>query len=315
MHRRHFIQAGMLAGTPPLAAQVRLRNLDRSPEVTIEKAREGAPHRGKVLAAVQPHSDDIALFASGTVIKLLREGYTGILIRTTNDEMKGSGSTTGEVIRANEKDTEEAARRMGIERAFHLNYRSHRLDDASVVEMRARLIFLFRLLRVDTVVCDDPWTLYEENPDHHLTAKVVESACWMAGGEFDFPEHFAAGLQPHAVSERYYYGRGPQLVNRIVDIGPVMDQKVDVNMANVSLGPAGNSGAHLRARLASEGRKLPLLGNDDDTANREYIKHIVLREDAEVGRRHDLEFAEPFHYIGPKESMLDDYIEQNAVSL
>ena len=49
--------------------------------------------------------------------------------------------------------------------------------------------------------------------------------------------------------------------------------------------------------------------------NRQYIKHIVLREDAELGRRYGLQYAEPFHYIGPGSSMLDEYIKQNAVPL
>jgi LmbE family N-acetylglucosaminyl deacetylase len=34
----------------------------------------GQPHAGKVLLAVQAHSDDIALSASGTVAKLIEEG-------------------------------------------------------------------------------------------------------------------------------------------------------------------------------------------------------------------------------------------------
>jgi hypothetical protein len=41
----------------------------------------------------------------------------------------------------------------------------------------------------------------------------------------------------------------------------------------------------------------------------------VLREDAETGRSHGLAYAEPFHYIGPKPSMLEEYIRQNAVPL
>ena len=49
----------------------------------------GRPHAGKVLAAIQPHSDDIPLFAGGTVAKLIREGYSGCLIRMTNDEKAG----------------------------------------------------------------------------------------------------------------------------------------------------------------------------------------------------------------------------------
>ena len=76
-----------------------------------------------------------------------------------------------------------------------------------------------------------------------------------------------------------------------------------------------DGGAALRARLRAEGRRLPLLGDDDATANRQYIKHLVLREDAEVGRKWGLGFAESFHYIGPRPSETEEYIRQNAVPL
>src|ERR1035437_3585739 len=59
----------------------------------IERARTGLPHKGKVLAAIQPHSDDIALICAGTVAKLIQEGYTGYMIRATNDDM---GDDVGE---------------------------------------------------------------------------------------------------------------------------------------------------------------------------------------------------------------------------
>ncbi len=40
----------------------------------IEHARSGSPFQGKVLAAIQPHSDDIALLCAGTVCKLMQRG-------------------------------------------------------------------------------------------------------------------------------------------------------------------------------------------------------------------------------------------------
>src|SRR5262249_23670314 len=46
-------------------------------DVLLERAAEGTPHKGKVLLAVQAHSDDIPLMAAGTVAKLVKEGYTG----------------------------------------------------------------------------------------------------------------------------------------------------------------------------------------------------------------------------------------------
>jgi|SRR5471032_3366553 hypothetical protein len=59
----------------------------------IEHSRPGTPHRGKVPAAIQPHSDDVALLCAGTVAKLIQEGYTGYMIRATNDDM---GDDVGE---------------------------------------------------------------------------------------------------------------------------------------------------------------------------------------------------------------------------
>ena len=83
-----------------------------------------------MLAAIQPHSDDLPLFAAGTIVKLVREGYTGILIRTTNDEMAGRGATVGEVVLNNEKDNFAVARKMGLKKVYDLGYRNHMMDPA-----------------------------------------------------------------------------------------------------------------------------------------------------------------------------------------
>lgn len=291
-------------------------------EIFIERAREGQPHRGKVLAAIQPHCDDVPLFAAGTVAKLIKEGYTGYLIRTTNDDHAGRGETLGDVIKNNSNDNDAVARALGLQKVFNLNYRNHRLDEVSIQEIKARLIFLFRLLKVDTLISYDPWGHYEENPDHYVTARAVEAARWMAGGRRDYPEHIEAGLLPHAVQERYYFARGPQLVNRVVDIGGTLEEKINANLVNVTQGPAGEHGARLRDKLEKEGKYLPILGNDAATANRAYIQHIVLDidshrlrgvpSDREVGEAFELEWAERFHYIGPEESKLAAYIAENA---
>lgn len=291
-------------------------------DIFIERPRPGQPHRGKVLAAIQPHSDDIPLFAGGVVAKLIREGYTGYLIRTTNDDHAGRGETVGDMIKNNETDNDAVARALGLKKVYNLNYRNHRMDNISIVELRARLIFLFRLLKVDTLVTYDPWGHYEENPDHYVTARAVEAARWMAGGGRDYPEHFEAGLKPHSVKERYYFARGPQLVNRIVDISEVLEKKIDANLANVTQGPAGDRGARLKERLAREGKYLPILGSTDEEANRAYIRHFVLDVDSsrmrgvpsdrEIGKAFGLEWAERFHYIGPEDSQLAKYIEENA---
>lgn len=288
---------------------------DQDADVFLEKDRTGRPHEGKTLAAIQPHCDDVPLFAGGTVLKLIAEGYRGILIRTSNDEMAGMGDSVGDVVLKNERDTVEVGRLMGLEKLYDLGYRNHLMDGIERLELRARLIFLFRLMRVDTVICYDPWGHYEENPDHYVTASCVEAACWMAGSKWDYREHFEAGLEPHAVMEKYYFARGPQLVNRVVDISSYAEGKIDVNLANVTQGPAGDNGARLRRRLAAEGKRLPLLGSDDETANRNYIREFVLEANREWGSRYGVEYAEPFHYIGPPRDAVAEYVDRHAVPI
>ncbi len=338
MKRRVFVEKTVMAGSliSPLAAASSIgypgnrrdrsgRDREREIEVFIERPLEGRPHEGKVLAAIQPHCDDIAYFAAGTVTKLIHEGYRAYLIRTTNDDAAGAGNGPGERVLNNEKSNEAFARCMGFEKVYDLGYRNHRMDEYNIQEIKGRLIFLFRLLRVDTIISFDPWDHYEENPDHYVTARAVEAARWMAGMNTDYPEQLEV-VEPHSVIERYYYARGPQVVNRVVDISNFIDKKVEANRVVVSQGSGGNAGSSLRKRLAGEGKKLPVLGDDDDTADRNYIKEFMLDtysqairgvpSDRKTGEKYGLEWAEQFRYFGPGDSTdLEDYISTNAVSL
>jgi hypothetical protein len=78
-------------------------------DLVIERNSSGKPHQGRVLAAVEAHSDDIPLFAGGTVAKLVDEEYTGYLIRVSNDE--AAGRTLGYGVVQNEKISREQRRR------------------------------------------------------------------------------------------------------------------------------------------------------------------------------------------------------------
>ena len=336
MKRRDFFEKSMIVGGmfSPLAAGSAIGNPDKrsgrssaevnpKEDVFIERSAEGQPHLGKVLAVIQPHCDDIAFFAAGTVAKLIHEGYTGYLIRTTNDDAAGSGNSIGERVLNNEKSNEAFAASMGLKKIYDLGYRNHRLDEYNIQEIKGRLIFLFRLLKVDTVVCFDPWDHYEENPDHYVTARAVEAARWMAGMNTDYPEQLEV-VEPHSVTERYYYARGPQVINRVVDISSFIDNKVEANRVIVSQGSGGNAGSSLRKRLAEEGKRLPVLGDDDTAADISYIKNFVLDQysellrgvpsDKKTGEKYGLEWAEQFRYFGPLSLNLEEYISKNAVN-
>ncbi len=165
----------MLAGAALLRQQSAAAQ-EAAAKPFLERAASGTPHAGKVLLAVQAHSDDVPLMSAGTVAKLVHEGYTGYLVRATNDDMGdapglGTRGTVGENVLGNERDNDEVARVLGLKQVFNLNYNNHRMGDVSQNELQCRLIFLIRLLKVDTVVCWDPWAHDEENPDHAAIAR------------------------------------------------------------------------------------------------------------------------------------------------
>src|SRR3984885_12744564 len=193
MQRRAFF-TGMLAGVSVL--RLRIAGAQEPPSPFLERPQPGAPHKGKTLAAIQPHSDDVALLCAGTVAKLIQEGYTGYMIRATNDDMGddvGEPGSVGENVLRNEREVAEQSRVLGLKKDFGLNYSNHRMSDISSNELICPLIFLFRFLRADTVFCYDPWAHDEENPDHYVLGHCVEAACWMGGGVQEYARQSPAG--------------------------------------------------------------------------------------------------------------------------
>ena len=69
----------------------------------------------------------------------------------------------------------------------------------------------------------------------------------------------------------------------------------------------------LNADLAARKLRLPELDQGGDKAMEEYIRLAFERRDAAIGKKHGLEAAEEFHYIGPDLEM-EDYISRHAVA-
>jgi LmbE family N-acetylglucosaminyl deacetylase len=193
--------------------------------LAVETWSDARPGEGRVFAAVFPHADDLAIFAGGTVLKLLHEGYTGYFIKTTNDDKDSYDLSAAETAHRNDAETRQVVEYLGLRKLYCFDYQNHYLGAAESIELRHRLITLFRHLRVDTVLSYDPWGHYEENPDHVVTAQAVEAACWMAGRRRDLPELEDLGLLPLTVRDKYYVARGPQLTNLVVDITPAAERK------------------------------------------------------------------------------------------
>jgi hypothetical protein len=103
--------------------------------IVVEKARPGQPHKGRVFVAVHAHLPDLPYYAGGLCAKLILEGYTGYLVRTTNDEKYG-GRTIAQNILSNEQEHLKMAAALGFKDVIDLYYRAHRMNEISPTEIR-----------------------------------------------------------------------------------------------------------------------------------------------------------------------------------
>lgn len=108
--------------------------------VVIERAEQGKPNKGKVFAAIGASVSDIPYFSSGICKKLMNEGYTGYLIRTSNDEMIGDGTTFQNIHRTETENT-NVAKALGFKEVFNLYYRHHRLDNRMPTDIHTPYIY------------------------------------------------------------------------------------------------------------------------------------------------------------------------------
>lgn len=260
--------------------------LTTASKFVVERWGTSRPSEGRVFAAVFPHSDDLAIFAGGTAMKLISEGYKGYFIKTTNDEMDSYDLSFAETVYRIAKETEDVVRYLRLEKLYSLDYKNHYLEHSQLTEIRHRLITLFRFLKIDTVISFDPWGHYEENPDHYITAHAVETACWTAGRQLDLPELKDMGLAPKFVTRKYLVARGPQLVNRVVDITPVIDQKLECMKLHTT--PMDNMY-----------RTYKDLHSDALVTQDEFVEHEFLQKADPI---YGVEYAEKFHYIDETEA-------------
>ena len=221
------------------------KRLNFDDDLVVEHTAQGQPHKGKVLLHVMAHNDDHS--GTGTAAKLINEGYTGYYVRFTNEDKSGAGSV-GQGVSLLDDDTQAIAKAIGHTKAYDLAYCKHTSNEISEREVVQRLIFLYRLLQVDTIITFDPWSHYEENNDHYILGRCIEQARWHAGRVKDYPEQFMAGLIPKEPSTCYYHFRwssgsrlhAQTMVNRVVDISSVIEKKADARVAGRWWGgPAG----------------------------------------------------------------------------
>lgn len=172
-----------------------------------------------------PHPDDAEFFAGGTLARMIQEGATVIPVIAT-DGRCGSfeyDSQTLAALRA--KEAQAAAQALGAQAPILLGHPDFKLDTLPPGLLREQFVRLLREHRPEVVIAEDPFYLAEVHPDHRAVAWAASDALNFAMLPLLHPEHLEQGLQPHFVTEKYYYG-DPHHSDRVVDISGTIEIKL-----------------------------------------------------------------------------------------
>jgi len=191
---------------------------------------ETAPNRpfvGHVLVVVTCHADDFSIFAGGSIQKLIDQGYTGFLLRVTDDEKSG-GPDPQHNTWQNDREVREVARLLGLRAVYSLNFKNDELGRVPHERLRDAIMYYLRKLKADTVYTFDPYATYgEENPDHLIVARAVEDAAQNAANPRYAPQQIELGLTPQLVADAYYWSRAPFDINTVTDISLYLNRKME----------------------------------------------------------------------------------------
>lgn len=198
----------------------------------------------KTLLAVGAHPDDIDFMASGTVAKLVSEGWSAYYIICT-DGSRGSSDphmTHEKLSLIRKKEQLKAGKILGVREVFFLGHTDTRLvaEDA----LKEQIVYYIRLLKPSLVISIDPLFYYSQEPlwdgcnfvnhtDHRQAGlAVLDSVFPLARDRLTFLEHEEKGLSPHKVEELWLTSLDKK--RNVVDITEHLETKLRAIKAHKS---------------------------------------------------------------------------------
>lgn len=226
---------------------------------------------------ISPHADDAAAFCGATLAKFADQGWNIILVRVTDDRKDSVGLTVEETIARNTEELHEAAAILGIGEIVELGFETDTLADVPLGKLRERFVYLFRKHKPYAVFSFDPFGLYENNQDHVRVAQAVDEAYWVSCFDKHYPEHFAEGLEPFSVCERWYFARQLPKVTHYEEVAKTIERKINAVCAHREM--MRNTINQSQLQLKTWGKQVPWLQESKD-GNLKPLIGLFLQEQA-----------------------------------
>lgn len=246
------------------------------------------------LLILTAHADDTEFLAGGTVARFADEGYAVTEVIATNNERGSYELDPPTLIRQSREEALQAARILGKRDVVFLDYSDGMLSDVPLNELRERFIREIRRLQPRVVMGFDPWAPFEPHPDHRAVAMAAVEAVSFAQNPRFHPEHLDDGLAPHMVAEAYYFAKAPVHANRVVDVTPFMDRKIEALLAHDSQMKLTIDELRLAIRAVGRyGEMLDLIDRDNYAPA---VEMLVRAWNRRLAQDEPFEYGEPFRY-------------------
>jgi LmbE family N-acetylglucosaminyl deacetylase len=248
----------------------------------------------RTVLTIVAHPDDAELFAGGTIARMVEEGYAVHYVIATQGDKGSFELEGGTVARVREVEARRAAETMGVGEVVLLGYPDGELGGVPLVELRERFMRLIRQFRPQVLMTWDPFALYETHPDHRAVGLAATEAAEFALLPLYHSEHLVEGLQPHYVAEKYFFAKHPHDVNKIVDITPYIEKKIESLAYHVSQMTFLVQEVVMQLQAAGMETEALELSNSDYTAG---VARVVRARAQEVGAQIGVAYAEAFRYV------------------
>ena len=207
----------------------------------MERERKGLEAFDDVrrVIVVAAHPDDLECCCSGTLLRLLERGVAVISVNCTLGDI---GAQEGGVLRTalattRLAETDEAARRLGLEQTINLGHHDGELLPS--LDLRAQLARLYRVTQADTLLTFDPWYAEQIHPDHRAAGQAALDAYMPSKMPLYRPEQLREeGAKLGALQRAFLFAtdREPDV---FVDITEMHPRKLEACMAHRSQFPRG----------------------------------------------------------------------------
>ena len=176
---------------------------------------------------VEPHPDDTAIMAGGTIAKMSGDGDEIFLITVTDGERgtMDQSITSSEALRKiTRKESEEASKLINIKKQVFFGYTNHDVTYDLERELKYKILSCIREFKPQIVMTYDPYGLYEPNPDHRTVSFATYDAVTFSHYHLEHPPEEKEISQSHIVNEIWFFNS--PYPNFKVDITKLVDKKV-----------------------------------------------------------------------------------------